>query len=471
MGTEIGHTHFTEKEWPEFSDRLKKETALLQEKAEKGECSRRAPVGGFEIEAWLVEETMRPAPRNTEFLRYLHDDMASMELAKFNFELNNAPHPLCGDAFSKFAEEMHRHCRTANTTAERLGLRALTIGILPTAHPSDFCLENMSELKRYRALNEQVLRERGGEPVWLDIAGDTEHLKMRHDSVMLEAAATSFQIHTQVPFEEAHHYYNASILASAATVAVSANSPFLFGKELWHETRIPLFEQSVDTGEGRSRVSFGSGFARRSILECFLENRDEYDILLPILFKEGTDRFSHLRLHNGTIWRWNRPLVGFDEDGTLHFRIEHRVMASGPTLVDMLANAAFYYGLAASLAKRVARKERIDDFETAKSNFYRAARRGLEAIVVWEGEERKIRSLILEKLLPLAHEGLESLDLNEKETGRYLSIIESRAAKGQNGARWQLSFVRNHGKDMKKMMEAYWHHQQIGEPVHAWSLK
>lgn len=471
MGTEIGHSHFRADEWPRFTERLEEETALLKEKASGSICPHDSTlVGGFEIEAWLVDKQMRPAPRNTEFLEYLHDDMASMELAKFNFELNNTPQQLCGDAFGRFAEEMHATCHTANATAERLGLRALTIGILPTLEPSDFCLENMSELKRYRALNEQVLRERGGRPVELDITGEKEHLKIRHNSVMLEAAATSFQIHTQVPFEQAHHYYNASIIASAATVAVSANSPFLFGKALWHETRIPLFEQSVDTGEGLPRVSFGSGFAKESILECFDENLMVYDVLLPILFDEKAEKFAHLRLHNGTIWRWNRPLVGFDGNGTLHFRIEHRVMPSGPTLVDMLANAAFYYGLVASLARMCEEGDCPCNFATARSNFYTACRKGLQAGIHWRGKRKNVRELVLQSLLSLAREGLDSMKIDKKEIGKYLGIVESRVEKGQNGAVWQLEYIKRFGDSMQKMTEAYWHHQQIGEPVHTWSI-
>ncbi|WP_456451399.1 hypothetical protein [Hydrogenimonas sp.] len=470
MGTEIERTHFGPHEWPRFAERLENETKLLHEMVGRAECSAAAPVGGFEIEAWLTDGAMRPAPMNGPFLERLHDEMASMELAKFNFELNNTPQPLCSDAFARFARQMHRHCHTANETAEELGLRALTIGILPTAEPSDFCLANMSELKRYRALNEQVLRERGGRPVTLDIAGERERLVMRHDSVMLEAAATSFQIHTQVPCERAHHYYNAAILASAATVAVSANAPFLFGKELWHETRIPLFEQSVDTGEGLPRVSFGSGFADGHILECFDENLAAYDILLPILFDQKARSFAHLRLHNGTIWRWNRPLVGFDADGTPHFRIEHRVMPSGPTLVDMLANAAFYYGLAETLAARCEAGDFPADFETARANFYEAARRGLEAVVTWEGEARGIGELTLRTLLPLAKEGLSRLGLEARDIARYLGIVEHRVEKRQNGAAWQKAYIEKHGKDMRNMTLAYWHHQRRGEPVHTWSL-
>ena len=471
MGSEIGRTSFKEEEWPRFSHNLSAEMQLLEEKIVSGSYSSRAPVGGFEIEGWLIDEQMRPAPANTEFLERFDSELATSELAKFNFELNNTPHRLCDDAFAKFAKEMRTTCKKANAVAEAMGIRALIMGILPTLKPTDFCLENMSEMKRYHALNEQVLKERGGRPVQLDISGEKSRLQLQHDSVMLESAATSFQIHTQVPFERAHHYYNASILASAATVAVSANSPLLFGKALWHETRIPLFEQSVDTGEGRKRVSFGSSFANESILECFTENMEVYDVLLPVFFEEGRERFEHLRLHNGTIWRWNRPLIGFDSDGTVHFRIEHRVMPSGPSLIDMLANAAFYYGVATVLAGQCAEGDFAADFSTAQNNFYLAARYGLESEILWEGKSRAIKDLIMDSLLPMAEEGLQQLGIDKSDGEKYLSIIRERVASGQNGATWQLAYVQKYGEDMQRLTEAYWKHQQTGKAVHQWEVK
>ena len=469
MGTEIDSIRFEADAWPQFLKRLKEETALLRRKVHDGAHSDRSAVGGFEIEAWLCDADMNPAPRNTEFLDRFGSDLATMELAKFNFELNNTPHPLTGDAFAKFAAQMHETCRRANETAVEMGLRAVTVGILPTLKPSDFCLQNMSEMKRYRALNEQIFNERAGRPLLLDIAADHDRLRLRHDSVMLEAAATSFQIHTQVPFERAHHYYNASILASAATVAVSANSPFLFGKRLWHESRIPLFEQAVDSGEKRARVSFGSTFARESILECFDENFDDFDILLPILFEDASpDSFAHLRLHNGTIWRWNRPLVGFDDDGTLHFRVEHRVMPAGPSLVDMLANAAFYYGAATTLTKQLEDGRLPCRFDEAQRNFYAAARRGLEAEVIWNGRTQPVQTLMLETLLPMAHDGLKTLGIAASDIDRYLTIIDARTRSKKNGAAWQLAYADAHGEDMTKLAEAYWKNQQTGAPVHTW---
>jgi len=468
MGTEIRSTLFTQEDWSEFSKQLEAETRLLHRRIRDGAYSASRPVGGFEIEAWLCDAQMRPVPQNAPFLARLDTPLATMELAKFNFEFNNTPRPLGTNALGAFAEEMYRTCRQANRVAGEMGFKALTIGILPTIAPADFCMQNMSDMKRYEALNTQIFKERGGRPVELDIAGEEERLLLRHNSVMLEAGATSFQIHTQVPFAKAHHYYNASILASAAMVAVSANAPFLFGKQLWHETRIPLFEQAVDTGEGLARVSFGSGYAEESLLECFEENLQRYDVLLPIRFDEDTEPFPHLRLHNGTIWRWNRPLIGFDADGTLHFRIEHRVMPAGPTLVDMLANAAFYYGTATILGDACAAGAPACDFPTAKANFYAAAQAGLNADVVWEGRHLPVRTLILETLLPMARAGLLRLGIDAADIDRYLGIIEARTRSKRNGAQWQIDYIRRHGHDMRKMAEAYWHRQQTGEPVHTW---
>lgn len=468
MGDEIASTRFQGDDWSTFHRRLIDETRRLHALFDAKACSSRPPVGGFEIEAWLTDTQMRPAPRNSDFLKRLGSDLATTELAQFNIELNNTPRSLQGDAFKQFAKEMHATCRKVNTVASTMGLRAMTMGILPTIRPGDLSEANMSQMRRYRALNQQVLKARDFRPLHLHITADAGDLLLEYDSVMLEAAATSFQVHTQVPYAEAHHYYNASIIASAATVAVCANSPYLFDRQLWHETRIPLFEQSVDTGEGERRVSFGTDFARESIMECFDENVELFDTLLPILY-DDKQTLSHLRLHNGTIWRWNRPLIGFDADGTVHFRVEHRVMSAGPSLVDMLANAAFYYGVAMVLKSECAQGRLASDFTTAKNDFYEAARYGLGAVVSWEGEKVRIDELVLEHLLPMAKDGLGRLGLDGME--HYLDIIRERVSSGQNGAAWQLAYVKRYGEDMKQLSDAYWRHQQEGRPVHEWEIR
>jgi hypothetical protein len=335
----------------------------------------------------------------------------------------------------------------------------------------------MSDLKRYRALNEQVLRLREGRPLELDISG-REHLKVSHSSVMMEAATTSFQLHIKVHPRKAMRAYNASIIASAPMVAVAANSPYLFGHELWDETRIPLFEQSVAVGgfAGAShgplrRVTFGSGYVRDSILECFVENEQHYPVLLPMRFHDGLEQMSHVRLHNGTIWRWNRPLIGFDYDGIPHLRIEHRVVPGGPTILDMIANAAFFYGLMEALMAAEIPPEQQLDFSVARDNFYTAAHHGMEAHITWlDGTRGTVRHLVLTRLLPMARLGLERLEIDVADIDRYLGIIEARVETGQTGSVWQRAYAQRHDADLVEMTQVYRQNQDSGTPVHKWAL-
>jgi hypothetical protein len=351
------------------------------------------------------------------------------------------------------------------------------IGILPSVQQDQLVLSNMSRMQRYRALNEQVLRLRQGKPLNLDIVG-REHLSTTHHDVMLESATTSFQIHLLVSPQDSVNFYNASQIASALLVAVSANSPYLFGYDLWDESRIPLFEQAVEVGgyEGAvfgptKRVSFGSGYARESLFECFTENIEHFPVLLPKLWDDAPEKMSHLRLHNGTIWRWNRPLIGFEENGAPHLRIEHRVVSAGPTVVDEIANAAFYFGLTQYLATLDILPEELISFRQAKDNFYAAARYGLGATISWV-KERKcvIGTLIQDELLQAARMGLRMLEIDRDDIDYYMGIIEQRVQKGLNGATWQRQYVEKHKCDMRQLTEAYAEHQHTGDPVHKWSV-
>jgi hypothetical protein len=475
MGQEIHTTHFSEDDFKRFRERLSLETELLRDWFETGHLDDSEPVAGFEIEAWLIDEDYHPKPVNREFLERFDNELASPELAKFNIELNTHPHALQGKVLSELHEELRSTGLQARACAESLDSQILITGILPTLKATDLNLDNMSDMRRYRALNEQVLNSRGGAPLHLEITG-TEHLRETHDTVMLEAATTSFQIHIQVPAEKAHHYYNASMIASAPMVAASANSPYLFDRELWDETRIPLFEQSVEVGgiDAAShgplhRVSFGSGYARHSILETFIENLEHFPALLPIQFDEPESELAHLRLHNGTIWRWNRPLIGFNSEGEPHIRIEHRVVPSGPSITDSMANAAFYYGLAQGLMRF--ELDQHLTFAQARDNFYKAAKNGLNAKVDWPGAGHiNIRKLILEKLLPLARTGLDELGLDRGDCTRYLDIIKERVECGQNGSEWQRRFCTAHGRKMDELTAAMLHYQSSDRPVHEWDL-
>ncbi|WP_036246972.1 hypothetical protein [Methylobacter sp. BBA5.1] len=476
MGQEISLSQFDESDFERFYQKLKQETNLLNQLIEQNACSTRQPVAGFEIEAWLIDQNMRPSPINEYYLTTLNHPLASAELAKFNIEFNSTPTPLTNDVFSRLHEQLQDTWNVAHQHAQTLDSNVLMIGILPTLRQSDLNLNNMSNMNRYRALNEQVLHSRG-KPIHIDITG-VEHLKFEHDDVMLESATTSFQLHIQLPLKMAHHFYNASIIASAPMVALCANAPFLFGKELWHESRIPLFEQAVESGGyfGASqgpvrRVSFGSGYVRHSIMECFQENLDHFPVLLPVEQNSAIEAFGHLRLHNGTIWRWNRPLVGFDEDGTPHIRVEHRTPAAGPSVIDSIANAAFYYGLAKSLCDEIMTKGQLLPFAQAKDNFYQAARYGLEGSIIWfDGRKQRLPNLLLTELLPEAISGLESLGVCRADIDYYLDIIRQRIDNKQNGCQWQRQYINEHNHDFTDMTRHYLNNQVIGNPVSTWTM-
>lgn len=477
MGQEIESARFNKQDFTRFGKRLTEETALLQQWFSERALSTRHAIGGFELEAWLVDRQCDPAPINEEYLARLGDSaLYSPELSRFNIELNSSPQPLHGDVLERMHRELTANWGRCQQVAQELGADLLMIGILPTLRESMLTLANMSRMERYRALNEQVLRLRGGKPLQLDIVG-TEHLQTTHGDVMLEAATTSFQIHIQVAQERAVRYYNASQIIAAPLVAISANSPLLFGRRLWQETRVPLFEQAVAVGgiAGGAfgplrRVSFGSGYVRQSLMELFNENAEHFPLLLPVELGEDPAQLLHLRLHNGTIWRWNRPLLGFDDDGSPHLRIEHRVIPAGPSVVDTIANAAFFYGLLTALAEQESPPEQQLEFFQARDNFYAAARYGIQAQVSWlDGWHGRIADL-LPRLLDLARQGLQQLACSPALSEFYLSIIQQRLQSRQTGAAWQLAYLESHGNDLAELVAAYRERQESGRPVHEWTL-
>ena len=474
MGEEISNIRFRKPHFRDFQERLLQETALLQSWFENKAFDCGQQTGGFEIEAWLVDRIFDPAPINQAFLGLLQNPMVVPELSAFNVELNNEPQLMTGRALSRMHEDLEKTWNNCREIADKLDADLLMIGILPTVRESDLGLNNMSQLARYRALNEQILRLRKGDALQLDISG-RDLLNTRHHDVMLEAAATSFQIHLKIPPEQSVRYFNAAIIVSAPMVAISANSPYLFGRDLWDETRIPLFEQAVSVASLKAklvdRVTFGKSYVQESLLECFLENRDRYAVLLPELMEGPAERLNHLRLHNGTIWRWNRPLIGFNDDGRPHLRIEHRVVPAGPSAIDTIANAAFFYGLVYMLANSEEAPEERLPFGSARANFYAAAKNSLNARVLWlDGNAVPVYDLLLEELLPMARAGLESQEFNNDDIDTYMDVIRGRLRERCNGTVWQRSWVAHNGNDMHALMQAYAECQRGGEPVHEWPV-
>lgn len=477
MGQDVERSRFDQRDFERFARRLRQETDHLHALEERGVLSDHAPVVGLELEAWLIDAAGRPAPRNDEFLAALGCPDVVTELGRFNVELNVPPRPAAGDGLSRLGEDLRSLWARCQATAAGLGLRIVAVGILPSLADGDLSMANLSDRARYRALNEQVRRQRHGRPVRLAIDGPGgESLRSEHHDVMLEAAATSFQVHLQLPAARIVRAYNAALLASAPLVAVTGNSPLLFGRRLWRETRVPLFEQALGVGtrvDGHhpalSRVGFGSGYAGWSLLEPFRENLDRFEPLLPLALDEAVPRMPHLRLHNGTIWRWNRPLVGFDADGRVHLRLEHRPLAAGPSLADTMADLAFAVGLVAGLAALPDPPEARLPFDAARTAFYAAARDGLGALLPWPGQSLTPADRRVLSLLPLAADGLASLGVDAADAAAWLATVEQRAASGRTGADWQLrAFDALHG-DVAGLTLAYAARQAEGRPVHRWS--
>jgi hypothetical protein len=470
MGEEISRTAFDPEDFERFDARLRAETALLREWADGGRLSGQGHTFGFELECWLLDHACTPTPINEAFLATLAHPLVVPELSRFNVELNSEPLALSGDAFARARRELERLWGYCNRVAHGLDANMVAIGMLPTIRDEDLSIANISPLKRYDALNHEVLRRRGGRPIRVDIAGE-DPLIVEHHDVMLEAATTSFQVHLKVPAGLAHRYLNASALASAPLLAVSANAPLLFGRRLWAETRIPLFEQAIDLPghrAGSRRVTFGEGWLRASAVEVFEQNLADYPVLLPLCFDDPPDRLRHLRLHNGTIWRWNRPLVGFEPDGTPHLRIEFRCLPAGPSLLDMMANAAFYVGLVHDLVRAEPDETLGLAFEAARANFYRAARDGPSADLMWQGGASLRAGVLVERLLSRAARGLAAFGVDAGDASALLGVLAERAHSGRTGSAWlRAAWARTDG-DADRVMATYCERQRSGAPVAQW---
>ena len=472
MGEEIQQRHFNAEDFRRFRRNLDTETGMVTALFERNEFSHRGDMVGFELEAWIVNADGQPHPENERLLEIVANPLVVPELASYNVELNGSPTALQGNVFSRIHDELAATWDICRAGAQALDCRLATIGILPTIRPELLNSAYMSGMMRYQALNDRILALRDGAPLHIRITtGDG--LDMHHDDVMLEAATTSFQIHLQCKPERAVRDFNAAIVASAPMVALAANSPFLFGRSLWEETRIPLFEQAVSAGpRAPARVTFGSGYAEGSLAEIFAENQRDHPILLP--FVQGDEpphKYAHVRFQNGTVWRWNRPLLGFDFDGVPHLRIEHRVVPAGPTILDSVANAAAWLGMVRGLVEHAEPVERRLDFQTASDNFYAAAKYGLDAPLTWlDGEQFPARTLLRDKLLPMAADALGRLDIPKPEIDRYIGTALARVEAGQTGARWQRAWVAKHGADWPALTLAYIDAQDSGEPVHTWPV-
>jgi gamma-glutamyl:cysteine ligase YbdK (ATP-grasp superfamily) len=446
---------------------------------------------GQEIELNLVDSDGVPSMRNAAVLDAIADPAWATEVGQFNLEINVPPRRLDGDAVAELEEEVRADLNAGDAKAREAGSRLVMIGILPTLRNHDMHLGSMSANDRYRVLNEQIFAARG-EDMRIAIDGP-EQLLTHADSILPEAACTSVQLHLQVSPDAFASYWNAAQAIAGVQVALGANSPFLFGKQLWQETRITLFEQATDTRPDelkeqgvRPRVWFGERWIT-SVFDLFEENLRYFPALLPVCEDEDPQavldrgeipQLAEMSLHNGTIYRWNRPIYAAVA-GTPHLRVENRVLPAGPSVVDVMANAAFYYGLVRSLAEAQRPIWTQMSFGTAAENLHEAARYGIDAQLYWPGiGEAPVAELVLRRLLPLARDGLSRWGVAPVHADRLLGIIERRCLTGRTGAAWQVATVaaisQNGGpgrqEALRLMTQRYIEHMHANQPVHTWEV-
>jgi gamma-glutamyl:cysteine ligase YbdK (ATP-grasp superfamily) len=443
---------------------------------------------GLEIELNLVDGDGLPAMTNSAVLAAIADPSWASELGRFNLEINVPPLQLNGQALGSLEHDVRAKLAHASARALGTGSRLVMIGILPTLRQEHVTSDAMSNNPRYRLLNEQMIAARG-EDMRICIDG-AERLLTHVDSIMPEAACTSVQFHVQVSPEGFGSYWNAAQAIAGIQVALAANSPYLFGRELWRETRIPLFEQVTDTRpeelqqQGvRPRVWFGERWIT-SVFDLFEENLRYFPALLPLREDEDPTKaldngeapqLAELTLHNGTVYRWNRPVYAVDA-GLPHLRVENRVLPAGPTVADVIANAAFYYGLVRALAETERPVWTQMSFAAAADNLVEGSRRGIEAKVYWPGiGEAPVTELTLRRLLPLAWEGLRQWGVESADADRMLGIVEQRCLTGRTGATWQVENVRrlergeaDRRSALRRVTQGYIERSATNQPVHAW---
>ena len=444
---------------------------------------------GAEQEMFLVDRSLRPASVVMEVLERAQDPRLTTELARFNLEGNLTPQVFNSSCLRRMEDELNELLGVARDAARHCGADILLTGILPTLRKADLGLDNMTPKPRYLELN-RTLRRLRGEEFHVLIRGIDE-LETTHDNVMLESCNTSFQVHFQVSPKEFAKFYNLAQAVTGPLLAAAVNSPVLLKHRLWHETRIALFERSVDTRgstrvdrAARPRVHFGDGWVQQSVLEIFREDIARFRILIAnaidedpmqVIARGGIPQFGALRLHNGTVYRWNRACYGISGDKA-HLRIENRVLPSGPTVLDEVANAAFFFGLMAALAEDEKPIYKQMSFEDAKTNFFAAARDGLGAQLSWKGKPIAARDLLLGELIKTARWGLEHVKVDGADIDRYLGALEERVRKGTTGAQWILGSLHEMGEQgtadirYRTLSAAMLANQKSGAPVHTWEL-
>lgn len=446
---------------------------------------------GAEQEMCLINKHYKPAYKAMEILKDFHPDWLTTELAQFNLEINLSPQLFEGNALSAMEAELRAHLGELDKAATKHDTRILLTGILPSLRKFDLNIDKLTPKPRYHALMEALKAMRGAD-YELRLDGIDE-LNILHDSPLLEACNTSFQVHLQVSPKDFVKKYNIALALTGPTLSMCTNSPVLFGKRLWHETRIALFAQSIDSRRSRDhlrhksgRVNFGNNWLDKSILEIYKEDIIRFRILLGADIEKNSleaiesgkaPKLQALQVHNGTVYRWNRPCYGISANGKPHLRIENRVLGAGPTVLDEMANAAFWLGTMEGMADQYEDIRKHMSFDDARDNFMKGARLGMDCKFTWLNNHKiSARDLTQEILLPIARHGLELRNVDKTDIDKYLDVIGERATRHMNGSRWILQTYTKFQKEthvdesLTSLTAAIYHNQKQSKPAHEWPI-
>ncbi len=494
MGRAIEKIEFGKVDYQRFARRLRENLDALRLLLERPGFGLGPASFGAELEMYLIDNDGNALCKNREVQVAMDNPQLTLELNRFNLEYNLTPFPMKDRPFSSSEQELLNAMARMRECATGVGGRIVPIGILPTLRTADFNENTMTDVPRYHALANRLKQDLAGR-FKINIKGQDE-LFLASDDITLEGANTSFQAHYRVNPDAYADTFNALQLVTPLVLAIASNSPIVFGERLWHETRIPLFKKSIDTRKDQllmnapwhqlPRVNFGNGWVRQGILELFAETVHLYPVLLPILDDEdslavvrngGIPKLSELRLQQSTVWLWNRPIYDDGFDG--HLRIELRALPSGPSVVDMMANAALAIGLTEGLRGDINRLITALPFSYANYNFYRAAEFGIHSRILWPNPDASELNdypvlELLQDLLPVAESGLRSIGVEPEEVSHYLGVIEHRIERGISGAEWQLqnydALRRKHDSSTacRLLLERYYEQSAANRPVAEW---
>ncbi len=473
MGSEISNREFTKEDFIAFKKALFDEHAYVKSLFEKGSdlFSDKFRIG-YELEACILTANYLPNPINKKILDDIDSPLFTNELAKYDLEINGNVFELDAGAPKKFEKDLLSLWEQGQESAKKFNAKLGLFGVLPSLKLEHFNKElYQSDMHRYTLVSQRI-KELRHESVKILFHGEDE-ISLQKDDVMLEALGTSLQIHFQIPFDQAVDYYHAALIASVVLLGFGANSPLVLGKRAWHESRIAIFEQSVDTRDKErrdhgeeTRVHFAHGYID-SWLDLFEQNKMFKIIFADVKNKPESD-LHHFNLHNGTIWRWVRPILGKEKDGRYTLRLELRVLPSGPTLIDTQVNIWFFIGLIQGLVQSKIDLKKIP-FKTLKDDFYSVAKTGLNSEFNEPKNAKRVslKEWILNDGLTLTKMGLDSFGITDAD--EYLDTIKQRTSSGQNGASWQLEYFKKFNS-IPKLMEAYMQNSEQNIPVHTWSL-